>query len=403
MERLLACLYIRQDGKPHQKHSYSAGLDYDKSPSRYYLRRVVGWIEKDDMARFALGKAVEQALEFHHDNGGKGMVEKFQELWAPAKEANLLYTRVEKDWETCNKIGADWSKLYIIKQPSLPIPLGGASVFQRVYSKEVFPGDENYGEIFDEGRLDVVSYVDPNHPLLPKIEWKPEWGLLRPVIIDIKTSGQDYDERPGMASYAKQLRRYSWQSGIRDVAFLAFIKKSLGYKKGSRVTLLTDIDVFKAGTEMFVAEPTDVGAFLVSSQMALDAMAEAQGKKADGSLDTTKAAKERKSAWLADNGYPVSDSGFTRQRIQFNAGRITEEFARSAASVAARQIVQIVNSWKNNDWPDTFSIVYPQDDRHDPYFKAFSLNDTAYRDEHFKIASPEDDFFEDEPEPEGVD
>ena len=400
----MAFLYVNTAGKPHQKHSFSAGSDYDQSPLKYYLRRVLGWREKDTLARFLLGRAIEQSVEFFHDNGGRGLIEKFIELWAPAKDIEgLVYTRVEKDWDTCNRIGIDWCKLYLIRQPSLPIPLGGSSVFQREYSKECFPGDPTYGEIHDAGKLDIISYNDPAHPLLPKIQWKPEYGLLRPLIIDMKTSGADYDERPGMPAYDLQLRRYSWQSGIRDVAFLAFVKKSLGYKKGSRVTLLKPVGNFAAGTEMLVAGTAEEGVYLVSSQLSMEDMHSAQGKKADGSLDTTKAATVRKSLWLENNAKLVDESDFTRQRLQFNAGYVTVESANDAGQIAARQIVQIVNSWKNRSWPNEFSVRYPSDDRNDPYFRAFVLKDEMFKSENFKLARPEelDDLFDEDPEGEG--
>src|SRR5580692_6734748 len=169
----MGLLYVNTRGEPHRRHSYSAGLDW-ACPYKYYLKRIVGWKPKDDRASFMLGRAFEQSIEYFHDNGGKGAVEKFLELWEVHKEIPLKYTKLEKDWETCKRIAVDWCRLYAIKQPSLPIPLGGSSVFQRTYSKEVFPGDENYGEILDEGKIDIVSYVDPAHPALPVIVWKPE-------------------------------------------------------------------------------------------------------------------------------------------------------------------------------------------------------------------------------------
>jgi hypothetical protein len=402
-------LYVNTKGTPHRKHSYSAGNDYTRSPYLYYLKRIMGWREKDDMARFMFGRAIEKSVEFYHDNNGQGIIEKFKELWAPVKEIpNLVFTKVEKDWETLNRMGIDMCKLYVIRQPDLPIPLGGSSVFQREYAKEVFPGDPLYGEIQDAGKLDIVCYVDPCHPLLTPVKWKPEYGLLRPLIVDMKTAGQDYDERPGMPAFDDQLRRYSWQSGIRDVAFLAFVKKSLGYKKNSKVTLLTQVNVFKAGTEMIVAgidngkDEMGKGVWLVSSQMAADEADNAQGYKEDESLDTTKAAKARRQAWLEENAYYVTESSFTRQKLQFNSGFVTTESANEIGIIAGKQIVQIVNSWKNNEWPNAFGIRYPHDDRRDPYFRAFVMKDENYKNEHFKLAPAENDdlFDEDEPEPE---
>jgi hypothetical protein len=402
----MAFLYVNIKGEPWRKHSYSAGNDFDQSPQKYFLRRVMGWKEKDNKAAFLFGRAFEKSVEFYHDNAGKGIIEKFQELWLPAKEVEgLRYTKVEKDWETLNRIGTDMVRLYVIMRPSLPIPLGGASVFQREYSKEVFPGDPNYGEIEDAGKLDIVCYVDPAHPKLVRVDWKPEYGPLRPLIVDMKTSGVDFPENPGIAAFDKQLRRYSWQSGIRDVALLWAVKKGLGYKKGSRVTLLVDAGDFKAGWEVFVADVSKddpAGVYVVGTKTMLEEMDRVQGRKADGKLDTTKAAVERKKDWVFENAPFVRESDFTRQRLQFNAGFVSEESANDAGLIAGRQIVQIVNSWKNNQWPNTFGIRFPHDDRNDPYFRAFVLKDEAFKAEYFKQSDPQiDDLFEDDPEEEG--
>jgi hypothetical protein len=403
----MAFLYVNTKGEPWRKHSYSAGGDYDQSPLKYYLRRVMGWKEKDSKAAFLFGRAVEKAIEYYHDNRGVGIIEKFIELWAGAKEIEgLQYTKTEKDWNNLNLDGIDMMKLYKIRQPQLPIPLGNASVFQREYAKEVYPGDPNYGEIVDAGKIDIVSYVDPSHPLLPRVQWKPEYGLLRPIITDMKTSGIDFPENPGIAAFDKQLRRYSWQAGIRDVALLWFVKKGRTYKKNSRVTLLENVGEYKAGMEVYVIETSKkdpVGAYIVGSEAMIETMEGIQGKKADGKLDTTKAAVERKEEWIADNAPFAPEIAFTRQRLQFNAGFVTLESANDAGLIAGGQIVRIVNSWKNKQWPNTFGIRYPHDDRTDPFFRAFVLNDEAFKKEHFTQVEPDlDDMFEDEPEPEGT-
>ena len=402
----MAFLYINSRGEPWRRHSYSAGNTYDQSPYKYYMSKVIGWREKEDMARFAFGHALESAIQFYHDNDGRGITEKFVELWAPAKDvSDMIYTKTEKDWPTLNRIGVDMTKLYAIRQPSLPVPLGAGSVFQREYAKEVFPGDPNYGEIEDVGRLDIVCYVDPKHSALVPVDWRAEFGPLRPLIVDIKTSGVDFPESMGMAAFDKQLRRYSWQSGIRDVALMWFVKKGLGYKKGSRVTLLINKGDYSAGTEMYIANAGKDRVYLVGSQLAMASMDEAQGRKEDGSLDTTKAAVTRKMDWLTEHGLGVTEEDFTRQRLQFNAGFVTADSANDAGQIAGRQIVQIVNSWKNKQWPNTFGIRYPHDDRRDPFFRAFVLGDKVYQEEHFRMANPDevDNLFEEDPEAEGDD
>lgn len=388
----MAFLYINSKGNAWRKHSYSAGNEYDQSPLKYFLRRVMGWREKENKARFLFGKALEQGIQWHHDHEGYGAIEAFKSFWLPYKDrTDLLYTQVEKDWETLNLDGIEMIKLYLIKLPSLPIPLGGCSAFQREYKKEVFPGDPNYGEIEDAGICDVIAYVDPAHPMLDKNSpgWTPEQGAYRPVIIDIKTSGTDFPEQPGIASFDKQLRRYSWLSGIRDVALLGFRKVGRTIKKGNSVTLLEDTKKFKAGEEAVVSHINDNGILtLVKNAFLVDEV-----KKYDG---RTKEGKLMQEELLEKYSEPVSPTTVTRQRIQYLSGYVTEESANEAGEIAARQIVQIVNSWKNNSWPNTFGIRYPQDDRNDPYFRAFVLGDERFKQENFAKITEEnfDDLLE---------
>lgn len=405
----MAVLYVNNKGLAWRKHSYSAGNDFAQSPMKYYLRRVLGWKERDTKASFKFGRALEEAIEFYHNNNGLGAVEDFQQRWAAHKDnKEITYTKTEKDWANLDRCGREMIQLYAIRQPSLPIPLGAQSVFQREYSKEVFPGDENYGEIEFAGKLDVVSYVDPAHPLLVKVDWKPEYGMVRPLIVDIKTSAKDFPDSPGLAAFDKQLRVYSWLTGIRDTAFLWFKKTGVNYQKASSVTLLEDSGDFKAGQEVVVAyvqgpvkptkkepnkqPPLPLGVWIVANDYMIELMDAAQGRKEDGDLDTTNEAKEKKYAWIRQNATLVQEEKFTRQRLQFNSGLVSFQSAEDAGIIAGRQIVEIVNSWKSKKWPQTMGIRYPTDDRRDPYFRAFVLNDTAFKEQNFIKSEAENSF-----------
>jgi hypothetical protein len=416
-------LYINSRGTPWRKHSYSAGNTFDQCPLKYKLQKIEGWKEKDNKARFLFGRAFENAVQWYHEHDGnrESAVQRFCEEWQPhVFNKDLQYTKVEKDWPTCRHIGIDWLKLYFIRQPGLPIPLGGQTLFQREVAKEVFPGDPTYGEIEDAGKLDIVAYVHPEHPLLPKLNWKPEYGPLRPVIVDIKTAGQDFPDAYGLAAYDTQLRRYSWLSGIRDVGLLWFTKKSLNVQKGSTVTLLENAGIFVAGQEVIVifiqdepkaekptkkdpnpepeAPPIPVGIYVVANESLVEQAEKAQGfREGTTDLDTTIEAKERKYAWIRANATRVEATKITKQRLQFNAGYVTVESANDAGEIAARQIINIVNAWKRNVWPNTFGIRYPHDDRGDAYFQAFVLDDEKFRDTNFKKVDEEslDELFAD--------
>lgn len=394
----MAFLYINSNGEPWRKHSYSAGMTFDNCPMKYYYQKVLGYKEKNNRARFEFGKAVETAIQRFHDNGGnvQDAISCFRAEWLKQVEnKNLQYTAVEKDWGTLSQMGTDMVKLYAIRQPSLPIPLGGNVVFQREAKREVFPGDPNYGEIEDAGRLDIIAYAPPDHSLLPKLDWKPEYGAFRPVIVDIKTSGVDLAETYGLAAYDTQLRRYSWLSGIRDVALLWFVKKSLKVQKGSSITLLEDAGYMKAGEEAVVGLVNKDGSvWVVKNDFLIGEMEKAQGEKA-GKTDQTKAAKERAEQWLRENATLVAETAITKQRLQFNAGFVTVKSADDAGLAAQDQIIRIVNAWKRQAYPNTFGIRYPHDDKSDPYFRAFVLGDEKFKDENFTVSAAEEDLFAD--------
>ena len=393
----MAFLYINSKGQPWRKHSYSAGNTFDQCAYKYYLQKSMGWREVDTLARFEFGKAIEDAVQWHHEHNAQGAIERFVELWTVHQDnLKLRYTKTEKDWASCLKAGKEMIRLYQIRQPSLPIPLGGRVIFQREIAKEVFPGDPNYGEIEDAGKLDIIAYADPEHPMLPRLNWKPEYGPFRPVIVDIKAMASDFPEQYGIAAHDTQLRRYSWLSGIRDVALLVFVKKSHSISKGSSITLLVDAGNFKAGQEAVIAQVDGDDVILVANDYLIDEMERAQGKK-EGKTDQTKAAKERRDQWLKDFGTRVPTTDITKQRLQFNAGYVTIESANDAGLIAARQIVNIVSAWHSKQYPNTFGIRYPHDHRSDPYFRAFVLGDESFKKENFIKKDEEslDDLFAD--------
>lgn len=393
-------LYIDSNGDVRNRHSYSAGLEFDHCPYKYYLHRVIGWREKDSKAALLFGRALEDAIEFYHKTGGKLGEEEFMRLWTMAKGKQLTYTKREINWESLMRAGREMMRLYIIRQPKLPIPLD--TVFQRQFTKEVFPGDPKLGGIEFFAKLDMIAYTQPDHPMLPTVPWNPEKGAFRPVIIDIKTSGIDLDDTKGIVAHDLQLRQYAWVRGIYDVAFLWFKKSPHGIKKGSSVTLLADAGRFAAGDEAVIASVEGESAYVVGNDVMLEEMNKAQGRKEDGGLDTKKEAKERARLWREQNAVLVPLVDITRQRMQFSAGIVDPKSAEDAGQIAADQIVKIVNAWESNKWTNTFGVRFPHDDRRDGYFKAFCLQDTVFRDSMFEQKAEEDlnDYF-DEPEEEG--
>jgi hypothetical protein len=130
----------------------------------------------------------------------------------------------------------------------------------------------------------------------------------------------------------------------------------------------------------------------------IEEMEKAQGKKEDAKTDQTKAAKERRDIWLKTNGTFVKEEAITKQRLQFNAGFITVESAEDAGKIAQKQIIEIVNAWQTKNYPNTFGVRYPHDDRSDPYFRAFVLKEQGYLEANFTKSDEDIDLFEEETE-----
>jgi hypothetical protein len=393
-------LYVRPDGTGCYEHSYSAGIDYDKSPLGYYKRRIEGWREADNRAAFRFGRAIEDSIEFYHNNG-RDLVSHFVAIWNLHKDIELKYTKLEKDWANLLRCGVEMLQLYIIRQPSLPIPMGAKSAFQRKYEIEMYPNDPWYGEILHVGKVDVVAYTEPDHPLLPAIDWTGK-GNIRESIGDIKTTASVWAGN-GLVRFHPQMRNYAFLTKIYTVWMLWFVKKCHKVGKGNIVTLLANHGNVPAGEELIVASliKDSEEVYLVPDKSWIETMEKEQGRKEDGSLDTKKEANERKEQWLVKYAIKVPLSAVTKQRLIFDSGIITPESAMEAGEIAGRQIQQIVNSWKTNKWPSTYQVSYPRDDSKDPYFRAFILNDTEFRDANF-TRTFEEAFDDLEPEPEGV-
>ena len=139
--------------------------------------------------------------------------------------------------------------------------------------------------------------------------------------------------------------------------------------------------------------------YKVTDDLMMEEMRKAQGFKENGNLDTTKAAVLRAEEWREQNAVLVAEADVTKQRMQFSSAIVSKKSADDAGQIVADQIVRIVNAWESNKWTNTFGVRFPHDDRRDGYFKAFCLQDQAFRDSMFEQKAEEDlnDYF-DEPE-----
>ena len=85
-------LFVDYKGNQKVRHSYSAGQEFDRNPYLFYLRRIVGWGEKDTKAALLFGRALESAIQFFHENNGAGGVEEFDRDSSKAVTATATST-----------------------------------------------------------------------------------------------------------------------------------------------------------------------------------------------------------------------------------------------------------------------------------------------------------------------
>jgi hypothetical protein len=390
----MAKLYTNPQGKDVTRHSYSSGSLFEDCNFRYYLDKVKGYKRKDKSAALAFGKAVENALQYFHDNGKKPDtgVDQFKIEWLRSKEADFKYTKTEIDWANLYASGSQLLKLYEIILPTLPIvnPVWQASV-----AKEVFPGTTLAG-IEDLGYLDMISKAPWEHPMLPKVP-VPKDSPYRPLVVDVKTSGKPLDIDPRFMALDPQLARYAWQSGIKDIAFLWLVKSSaMAFQKGTEVTFLEKSGKWTPGDSATVWQfNKEAGTLLVceNPRQLEDLFKDISGK---GAKDRTDALKVK----LLDGGLltPVPVEAVTKQRIQFAAARISDEDVIAAGNRAAKQIVGIVECSTTGVWPKMPSLRFPKVKCPICDHRGICLGDDKIRDEllvQITPAEPEKDWLDD--------
>jgi len=340
----MAHLYVNPKGFEVTFHSYSGGETFRYCAQKYKLERLDGWKERENRASFPFGLAVEAAIKFHHDNRLSGGPEEFLRQWEKVKDSELTYTATEGSWENLAAMGTEMLKLYAVRLPNLPFLTNPPPAFQVPKNKEMFPGT-------DLGGIKFSAYID----MLVKT-------LNGHMVIDVKTSGMALDTTPGILTLDPQLRAYSWITGVDEVGFLWFTKTNRSVEKGSRVTLLEDVDVFCAGHELsvFSVEKQDFGEdilWVIPDAETLDAFE----KRTKDLKPTTNAYKEIKKKFLDNAGIVVPKSKVTKQRMQFQTAHFTQADRDEIAQQIGMDIAQIVHANETNFWPKQGGIRFPND------------------------------------------
>lgn len=356
----MAYLYKNYKGDEVSNHSFSSGSDFRFCRQKYYLKKLLGWREKDDTAAAKFGIAFESAIQFFHANGlksGSG-VDEFKRLWLLWKDnISIVYKEKEGDWVDFYKMGSQMMALYEKMLPTLPVI---DPAFQMQLKREVFPGSALAG-ISDVGYVDMLSRAPWSHPFLPKVEI-PAGAAYRPLIIDIKTSGKELDETPGILALDPQLARYAWLSCIPDVAFLwGRRSKPDSFEKGTEVTFLESSGKWTVLDKGIVWEYRDENQTLLIATSNGFSVVKEEFSKIKG-----KGSKERQVALIQsylenETLSEVPVDVVTKQRLQFSAVRISPEDILETGQVVAKEIVEIHDANQKNFWPkDGKGIRFPR-------------------------------------------
>lgn len=338
-----ASLYTSYGGHKVRRHSYSAGSEFRRCPRAYKLKRKDGWRSKRDRAALEFGKAVESAIQVYHESHCRAAAAacEFRRIWEKYKDRkDLVYTDKEGDWKDLMRMGEEMLRLYEVKWPSFAI---SNPRFQLNYKKEVFPKSELAG-LEDQAWVDMVA--DRN------VQGDK-------ILIDIKTTGSAFDGQPGLIALDPQLREYAWLTGIRNVAFMFFVKMKPGsFKRGDTVTLLeSEDDRFPAGNEVVVLEadwqgdetymtvltPKDYAGFKKGAEGV-------RGKKLDELI-----------AQAAQDGYTPKQSSVTKQRLQYITAHVDEAELKEIGEVIGQQMADIVRANQIGTWPKTPGVRFPDD------------------------------------------
>jgi hypothetical protein len=347
----MSVLYKSASGR-EVTHSSSSALDtFRLCRRKFKLSRIDGWKQKARKASLEIGKCLESALQFYHDNGLKegDFESEWQRLWLKFADIDLTYTDQEKDWKNVYDLGKDWARLYPILLPTFPIR---NPKWQLQFLKELWPGDPSYGGLSFMGYTDMLSTLEDGTRL----------------IIDVKTAAKALPVTSDLMALDGQLRKYAWVSGINQVAFLNFVKcDPSSFRKGVDVTLLEDTRDWKAGQPLvvFKAEEKPVEGS-ESTQLLLTLGTAETVRIMDEELDLIKGkgSTEAKAAvvsdYLADGRMCVVErSGVTKVKIQFVRGSIPEEDLPEIGQQIGTDMLALQAASENNSFFRDGGVRFP--------------------------------------------
>jgi len=180
--------------------SHTQISQYLRCPRSYRYRYLDGWREKETRAAMAFGRCFEKALDAYFS--GEDCTAALFKEWDIFRDVPFEY-----------KKGESWDRL----------------VHQGVHLLQRFAQDDRIKIHRPEQDLQVkmVRSLLGDNEFVAYLDAVGELDGTR-CLIDWKTTTSRYAEEPaGLLSLDPQMICYSWISGIRDVALVVFVRKSL--------------------------------------------------------------------------------------------------------------------------------------------------------------------------------
>jgi hypothetical protein len=181
-------------------YSFTQISQYLRCPRSYRYRYLDGWQEEETRAAMAFGRCFERALAAYFSREDCTAV-LFKE-WEAFRDAPFEYRK-----------GESWDRLF----------------HQGLHLLEKFAQNDRVQVRRPEQDLQVrmIRTLPDGNEFVAYIDALGELDGT-PCLIDWKTTTSRYPEGPeGLLSLDPQMICYSWISGIRDVALVVFIRKSI--------------------------------------------------------------------------------------------------------------------------------------------------------------------------------
>jgi hypothetical protein len=192
-------------------YSHTQISQYLRCPRSYRYRYLDGWRERDTRAAMVFGRCFEKALGAYF--GREDCTAALFREWGAFRNTPFEYRKGES-WDKLAHQGVHLLETFA-RQDRIRCPEKNL----QIKLTRALPGGNEF-----------VSYVDA----IGELDGSP-------CLIDWKTTTSRYaEEPPGLLSLDPQLVCYSWISGIADVSFVVFVRKSFPEIQYLKATISED-------------------------------------------------------------------------------------------------------------------------------------------------------------------